>query len=98
MNRVLSQAGPHGPLFHDDQWRRKRAGSQHQREVIRLLQRGAAELDLSPLVDLAPDDRWRSLDPSIEDNGHEVPDVPAGLTSEDPAAGTSQGKGHDRLV
>src|SRR5207237_9793389 len=76
---VLPQRRADGALFDDGEGRRQGARLEHQRQVLRLLQRLRAELDLAVLAALALDD-WRlALPPAVEDGRHVILHVPAGL-------------------
>ncbi len=85
-------------LLDDLERHRQRAGLERQRQVLRLLQRPAAQRDLAVPVDPALDDRRAALDPAVEHDGHVVADVPAGLRAELAAACAVELEGDDRPV
>jgi len=71
---------------------------EHQRQILGVLQRLRAQLDLPALPDLTFDDRRLSLHPAVEDDRHVVLHVAAGLTLEDAPAAPRQHEVHHRLV
>src|ERR1051325_10346282 len=87
-----------GALFDDGERRRQGARLQHQRQVLRLLQRLGAELDLGVLADLALDHRRLPPHSAVEDDRHVVLHVPAGRALEDAPAAARQREVHHRLV
>ena len=66
-----------------------------EREVLRLLQRPAAERDLAVAVDPALDHRRPALHPAVEQDRHVVAHVAAGLVAELPAARAVELEGDD---
>src|SRR6185437_4924332 len=75
LDRVLAETRIDLPGFHHLERHRKCARTQHQREVLRLLQRLAAHGDLAARADGALNDRWTSHHAVIEHDGHVVVDV-----------------------
>ena len=76
----------------------KRAGLEGEREVLRLLQALAAQRDLSVAADPALDHRRAALHPAVQQDGHVVADVLAGLVAELASACAVELEGDDRAV
>src|SRR5437867_1640873 len=98
VDRVLAERGTDSALLDDGERRGQRAGAQHQRQVLRVLERLRAQLDLAVLPDLTLDDGRLALHAAVEDDGHVVLHVPAGLALEDASPAPRQREVHDRLV
>ena len=86
-DRVGAEARAHLPRLHDHERDGERAGLERQGQVLGLLQGLAAEGDAAVALDAALDDRRAALHPAVEDDGHEVADVPAGALAELAATG-----------
>ena len=97
-DRVAAEAGADLPLLDDLERDRQRAGLERERQVLRLLQALAAQRDLPVPADPALDDRRAALHPAVEQDGHVVADVPAGLLAELAAAGAVELEGDDGPV
>src|SRR6266702_2211389 len=98
VDRVLAERGADGALLDDGEGRGQRTGAQHQRQVLRVLEGLRAQLDLPVLADLTLDDGRLVHHAAIEDDGHVVPHVAAGLALEGAPAVPRQREVHHRLV
>ena len=94
----LPEARADLPLLDDLERDRQGAGLEREREVLRLLQALVAERDLAVPPDPALDHRRPALHPPVEQDGHVVADVAAGLVAEFPPAGAVELEGDDGPV
>jgi hypothetical protein len=78
-HRILPQARADRADFDDFQWRRQRAGAEHEREILRGLKVATPHRDLTPRADRALDDRRTSHHALVEHDRHVVADVALGL-------------------
>src|SRR5262249_10864114 len=98
VDRILTEARTDAVRLGDAELHRKRAGVEHEREVLRIREALAAHRDLSARADRALDDRRTTHHATIEDDRHVVADVLAGLVAEATAAFVAERELDDRAV